>query len=818
MTGVLGNLTVLDLSQGISGPMTGMLLSDQGARVIKVEPAGGDPSRSLPGARVWNRGKQSIILDLESATARDVFLKLARRADVVIESPWPGNASSLGLGYDRLRRENPRLIHCSITGYGDLSGHAGRPAIDALVAARTGLQWEKRGWPGGSIEHVNGVEPFLPDLDLDPSRLQGPARPGPLFSAIPWPSLSAFYLASVGISAALHARERTGVGQQVSTSLFQGALVNGTLTWQRVERPNRPGYRMWMTDPRAPHGFYQTADHRWVQNWTPQPGFVLGVSGGERLELNAGARALRDDDTRVGMDPEDLLVLLEYDQPMADAFRRFTAAEWERVAAEGGVSIQTIRSPEEALQSDGLLEDGCVVEVDDPELGPIRHVGLTYHLHAAPGRVTAGSPLPDQHAGQILAELFGTEQAAAEPAEPAGDAADLSRGPLTGIVVLDLGLAVAGPFGTQMLADLGADVIKINRKTDAAWRDLYIAMCCNRGKRSITLDLKSSEGLTVFHELVRRADVVHTNMHWDSVQKLGADYESLRRLNPRLIYCHTRGFENGPRILLPGHDQSGAAVAGVAWEEGGLSDGGKPIWPNISLGDTGTGLLSANAVIQALYHRDRTGEGQFVDTSIAYVQLLNASSAWIGAEGVQVPARPRLDAMQMGLSALYRLYETSAGWLCIAVQAEGDWGALCKALGRGLESDPRFATPGERAAHDAELIDVLTAAFAQRSAKEWFEILDGEGVPAEISSDTFALELFDDAELIDKGIVVAHDHPLAGKLEMFGRLIDFSRTPAVIDRAPLVPGQESREILAGAGFATAAIDALISAGVVLEAE
>lgn len=817
MPGVLQEITVLDLSSGRSGAMTGMLLADQGARVVKIEPPTGDALRAVSGWRVWNRGKQSVVLDLESAEGRDDFLGLARQADVVIEDFSPGFTTQASIDYATLREQNPRLIYCSITGYGDVARHAGRPAIDALVAARTGLQWEKRGWPGGSIEHTNQIEPFLMDLEIDPAIMEGPPRPGPLFSAIPWPSLSAFYLASMGISAALHARELTGRGQWVQTSLFQGALANGTFTWQRVENPHRPGYRMWVTDPRVPHGFFKTADDRWVHNWTPQPGFVLSVSSGDRLELSSNTQSVRNDDTRVGMDPEDLLVILEYLQPMTDAFKRFTAPEWERVAAQASVSVQTIRSPEEAFQTQSLLDDGCVVEIEDPEVGTIRHVGLTYHLHAAPGSVTTGSPRLGQHTEQVLAELLGSDS---EPQKAGTDQSpDLSRGPLTGIVVLDLGLAVAGPFGTQMLADLGADVIKVNRDTDRAWTDLYMGMCCNRGKRSITIDLKSAPGMDVFRELVKRADVVHTNMHWDSVEKLGADYDTLKTINPRLIYCHTRGFENGPRMLLPGHDQSGSALAGVAWEEGGLYDGGKPIWPNISLGDTGNGMLSATAVIQALYHRDRTGEGQFVDTSIAYVHLLNASAAWSSADGTQLPDRPHLDAMHMGLTALYRLYETSAGWLCVAALTDDDWTALCRGLDhRALAEDPRFTSAAARSAHDAELVALLEPLFRERSAKEWFDVLDALGVPVEVSSETFALELFDDPELIEKGLVVAHQHPLVGKLEMFGRLINFSETPTVIDRAPLVPGQESREILAEYGYSPSETDQLISDGFVHEVE
>ena len=155
-------------------------------------------------------------------------------------------------------------------------------------------------------------------------------------------------------------------------------------------------------------------------------------------------------------------------------------------------------------------------------------------------------------------------------------------------------------------------------------------------------------------------------MRYDAAVRLGVDYESLRAIKPDLIYCHTRGFEHGEREGLPGNDQTGAALAGPDWLDGGLDHDGIPFWPVVSLGDTGNGFLSAIAIVQALYHRDRTGEGQFVDTSIMYAQLLNASIAWSLADGSRHGDRPQLDAMQLGWHACYRLYETADGWLCVA--------------------------------------------------------------------------------------------------------------------------------------------------------
>jgi crotonobetainyl-CoA:carnitine CoA-transferase CaiB-like acyl-CoA transferase len=340
-------------------------------------------------------------------------------------------------------------------------------------------------------------------------------------------------------------------------------------------------------------------------------------------------------------------------------------------------------------------------------------------------------------------------------------------------------------------------------------------MCCNRGKRSIALDLKDPEGLAVLHRLVETADVVQHNMRYDAAERLGVDDASLRKIKPDLVYCHTRGFERSWRAGLPGNDQTGAALAGTEWLDGGLDDDGTPIWTVCSLGDTGNGFLSAIGIVQALYHRDRTGEGQFVDTSIIYAQLLNASMAWASPDGATTAPRPSLDRMQLGWHALYRLYDTADGWLCVAALTEDDWTALCRAIERpDLAADPRFADGTARGANDAALWDELDSVFGARPAAEWFKLLDAAGVPCEISNPDFVLDLFDDGEMIEKGWVTSYEHHAVGKMDVFGLLFDFSVTPGVVQGPPPDVGAHSREILAEVGYETSVIDDLVARNVV----
>jgi crotonobetainyl-CoA:carnitine CoA-transferase CaiB-like acyl-CoA transferase len=330
-------------------------------------------------------------------------------------------------------------------------------------------------------------------------------------------------------------------------------------------------------------------------------------------------------------------------------------------------------------------------------------------------------------------------------------------------------------------------------------------MCCNRGKRSIAINLKTAEGMAVLRDLVASADVVQHNMRYDAAVRLGVDYESLRAIKPDLIYCHTRGFEHGEREHLPGNDQTGAALAGSEWMDGGLDHDGNPVWSVTSLGDVGNGFLSAIGMVQALYHRDRTGEGQFLDTSIVYAQLLNNSMAWVSADGATKSSRPSLDKMQTGWTAFYSLYETEDGWFCIAARNAAEQAALLQTV--GIDDAP---------ADDDALRARLAAVFATDSSATWFARLDAAGVPCEVSNPDYVLGLFDDPEMRDKGWVTSYQHPIVGNIDVMGLLFDLSDTPGRIMGPPFIPGQHSREILRELGVADEQIDRLAGDKIILD--
>ena len=814
MASVFDGIRVLDLSWAIAGPITGMLLSDHGADVVKIEPPGGDPWRGTPGYDTWLRGRRSAELDLREPSDRESFYALARRADVVIDSYGPGTAARLGVDATRLLDANPRLVHCSISAYGRHSAHNDRPGYDALVAARLGIWHEQRGHFGGAVPHMNGLEPFLPELEIPDGMAPGSPREGPIFTYTPWLSMCTSFLATMGISAALLARLRTGRGQRVETSLLQAALTVTASKWQRAEHNDAPHYQTWIYDRRATKGMFLCADGRWIQQWTPNPAFLISSADGDTLELRRDIDNARDDPQRIPADLENIVVLAHYFPEMAKAVEKFPSADWVRVGAQAGVPLQPVRTPEEALCDPALIAEEAIVEVAHPVHGPLRQVGIVYGLSRTPGRVQGPVPLAGEHTLAVRAEAA---EAAAEPNTVSMAPPPTTReSPLEGITVLDLGFAVAGPFGTQVLADLGANVIKINTWRDPFWHATHIAYGANRGKRSVGIDLKTDEGQRVFHRLVERADVVHSNMRRDALRRLRCDEESLRKINPDIIYCHTRGFDRGPRSDSPGNDQTGCSLAGVTFEDGGCCQGGKPFWSLTSLGDTGNGFLSAIAVIQALYHRQRTGDPQSVDTSILNAAMLVASMASITADGTPLP-RPHLDAMQLGLDALYRLYQTADGWLCLAAIRPEHWTALLKALGQPLwGDDSRFVDGPSRALHRGDLEALLEPIFRSRPSTELFTTLDDHGVPCEIADGHFAERIFDDEEARSLGLVVEQQHPKLGRFDHYGSSIYFSDTPGRIWGPPPVCGQHTREILHQHGFEDAEIDRLIAGKAIFE--
>jgi crotonobetainyl-CoA:carnitine CoA-transferase CaiB-like acyl-CoA transferase len=366
MAGALEGIRILDLSWGIAGPLGVLLLAEQGADVIKVEPPGGDPFRVYDGYKVWTRSRRSVTCDLKSDAGVDAFRRLAATADVLVESFRPGVMDRLGVGYDALRAELLRLVYCSVPAYPPGHRLAHRPGYDALVQASSGQQWEQPGW-----------------------------RPGPIFLHMPMPSMGAIFLVPSGILAALIARERTGRGQQVSTSLLQGAFLYTTQLWQHVEKAN-------------------AAFHDLMGKSYP-PGVHQGMIF-VHVSVMSGLPPKKSMDEILGVEPppaEELEGLLPLQQQVLMNERRrdtFKGRKREELVDEflaNNIAVEAIITMEEALSSPHpqLDANGMVVTVDDPELGPLIQVGVPINLFGTPGEIRGPQPRVGEHNTEVWSEV-----------------------------------------------------------------------------------------------------------------------------------------------------------------------------------------------------------------------------------------------------------------------------------------------------------------------------------------------------------------------------------------------------------------------------
>jgi len=277
------------------------------------------------------------------------------------------------------------------------------------------------------------------------------------------------------------------------------------------------------------------------------PNFLLTASEGDELRMPEAGATHRDDPARIGTSPENLVVAFYYWPLLVEALAKFPSADWVKLAAEFGSPMQPVRSPAEALADPLWRDDGIVAEVADPDEGTLRMVGSTYRLQTSDGKPKGPAPALGADTAEVLQEARAAAASYSAPAVPAASDAS-GKAPLAGVKVLDLGLAIAGPFGAQVLADLGADVIKVNALHDVYWQLNHIALTSNRNKRSLAVNLKTPEGMDILRRLVEQCDVVHHNMRYDAAIRLGVDYESLKKLNPSIIYCHTRGSSTGRAI------------------------------------------------------------------------------------------------------------------------------------------------------------------------------------------------------------------------------------------------------------------------------
>jgi crotonobetainyl-CoA:carnitine CoA-transferase CaiB-like acyl-CoA transferase len=569
MTTYLG-VRVVDFTQGVAGPMAAMLLADLGADVVKVEPPEGDRLRDAPGYLAFNRGKQVLTLDLDSAEGRAAALTLVAGADVAILDHSPARMAALGLGSDDLTPGRPALVHAWMPPYGVAGRWSELAPHHSLLAALAGWGW-RQGADGDAPAHL-----------VLPGAWYGQAL-----------------MAATAIGAALFERSRSGRGQGLVVSGLHGfAQVGGpvrVLNLPPLPRPIPLG-----ANPR--YRLYRCADGLFFFLGALFPNFYRKVF--EALDLGDAFDIFQVDD-------EGARNLLD------EVFATRSRDAWIEHLRAHGVPCAPIGRREAWFDSEAIREAGLRLAFDHPELGEVAMPGPPIALSATPARVR-GLPQP------IAAPpVWPPRPAAEEPPE--------RTAPLAGVRILNLGTVIAGAFPSAILSHFGADVVKIEPAEGDPFRYDPMFLGYNRSCRALGLDLKHPEGRAAFLELVRHADVVIDNYRLGVRDRLGIGYDVLKAVNPRIISCSVTAYgDHGVAALRSGFDPLLQAESGMMAAQGGDDD---PVFLTMAMNDVASAGVVCASVVAALNARERTGAGQEIRTSLKAQSLLFQLGELVTYEG-----------------------------------------------------------------------------------------------------------------------------------------------------------------------------------------
>jgi crotonobetainyl-CoA:carnitine CoA-transferase CaiB-like acyl-CoA transferase len=797
---VLAGIRVLDLSTGPVGGSATTVLADFGADVVKVEPPDGDRFRELATSPLWLRGKRSAVIDLSTDGGREQVRSLVETADVLVVSGPPARSSRWGLDPTAAFELNAALVHCSITPWGGCGPYMEFPGYEGLVAAKSGRMLA-----------------FAAQLP----------REGPVYGAVPVASHAASQGAVHGVLAALLARERSGRGQRVETSLLQGMLpydLWAALLHQLLSSTGQPP-----PDPKLVGGMMPTLnyhpvlakDDRWIQCGNLLEHLFLSFLDaidllGELLEDEAfqGPPATWSWDSIESARDRILLRM-----------REKTAAEWMEIFhRSGNVAAEPFLDPREALDLPDLADNGVIVEVDDPDRGRVRQIGPIARLTETPAIPATPAPRVGEHTSEVLSETRSRPEFAASRETSAA-------GPLADITVLEIATVIAAPLATSLLADLGARVVKVEPITGDPYRHLLpngeLAVKTNAGKESICIDLKSEPGRDLLRELVRRSDALVHNFRQGVPERLGFGYDQACELRPGIVWVALNGYgPDGPSARRPAtHPVIGAAAGGAVYQAGpalavecrtleeireisrqlGQANEANP--------DPSSSVVGASAILLALLARRRHGIGQAV-----FVDMLTAN-AWANSDYFLQyrgkPPRPPVDPDLYGLGACYRLYAASEGWVFLAVPSDRDFARFCAAVDRDdLAREPRFATREARREHDQALSVEIASLLQQRDANAWEKHLTERKVGCVRADGSPVGEFFtQDPHVLANGLAPECTHARFGELSRWGPLTTVNGPLPRYGTSPLA-GEHTDALLEELDHSAAEITQLREAGVV----
>lgn len=795
----LADLRVVEIGALPAGAYCARMLADFGADVVKIEPPGGDPGRSTPpmvdigaGAResgyfgFLNLRKRSVLVDPRQADQLARLHKLLHEADVLIDSLTSGERRAFGIDHDELRNANPALVIASTSWFGESGPYSDFAATDSVCRALAGL-----------------VQPIGPE--------SGPPVPLPDYQAGIVGGLTAF----IAVMAAMQCRDTNG-GRRYEISVMEANLAiadyNVALSWGTGGRDKRWGVNRFV--PNFPFGIYPCK-----RGW-------IGVTVVTPVQWKTFCKLLGIDE--IGSDPQYAVNRdrLRNADRLEGCFKsRFlekTADEWFRIALELRLPFVVVPDMDAVLKDNEHRRRGAFEE--------IVHGGRTYEapgsplrLGCTPPRRGGKVPKPGEHRASWL-----RGPGSKPPSNRAMSGESVSL-PLEGVRVVDLSMGWAGPNATRHLADLGADVIKIEACQYPDWwrgvdnrpvvfeKVLYekspFFMVLNRNKRGVTLDLTTRDGVRLVKQLIEHADIVVENYSAGVLPKLGLDYDALRAVNDGIIMVSMPAFAaDGKRRECRAYGSTLEQASGLPSVSG--SPDGPPAMNHIAYGDSIGGLNAASALLIALLHRRRTGQGQRIDLSQVEC-MLPMLAPWIIEQSANGAVAPRLGTRHRAHvpHGCFRCLGEDE-WVLIAVTNDRQWAALCESIGRkDFEVDRSLATAAGRREREAEIEQAIECWTRTLTADEAMLLLQKSGVPAGVARAPY--DLLQDPHLCARGFWAWIDHPFIGIHPQPAPAYRDTGAPYPCPRHAPTLGQHNQEVLAGLlDVPQAEIDRLAQSGVI----
>lgn len=816
----LKGLRALDFGHYLAGPAVGMILADQGAEVVRIDPPGGPRWKNHTNA-ILGRGKKSIVLDLKTVEGLSTAKDLAARSDLLVENFRPGVMQRLGLGADQLMGANPSLVYLSLPGFS--SRDVGRSAIKAfegIIAASSGQFTDM-----GLSRVLMGINPSFTPL--------------PLASA---------YAATLGATAAilaLNKRKETGSGEKIevplASALLEGLVYNAMYVENYPDRYKSPRERE--IGRRRTAGVPMNMNYPEIQEYLDpfyrsyfcadgRPFYVVCASHKHHvtnaLKLmglweDMQARGLPDFDAYLPSDQwpegEDCTLAAYPFSPtwaktistaLMQVFKTRSAFEWEEIWGRAGIPAAAHRTTEEWLRSEHALASGLVLEIEDSELGHTRQMGNLVWLEQSSRKALdkTRAPLADADHEEIRGIL--DEPVRSKPGQNNSD----NSGWLSGIKILDLTNVIAGPTIASTLARFEAEVISLSpvEPTMDPWNTVIFGFQAGRGKRSLLCDLKTPEGQEILSRLLTEVDVITLNGLERQLPGLGLDPDRLKAINPKLVLCLFDAYGGpmqGPRSDYPGYDDLVQASTGVMARFGGSLETPEE-HAHLGTIDVLGGFAAALAISMALYQ----GEGGTARASLAAAGQLIQLPFMIDYDG-----RPPFDEPAgrsvKGWGPLYHCYEATDGWFFLAIEQQA-YTELAQLPGMeaisGLDGTLLQRAMGEcfrlkSLAHWASLLQGIDAGFAPlatlQTLREENLQVESESLP-DLNDSTYCF--------------VRHDrHPS-------GRSVDIVAPNAIRPQSSRITipfparkyGIDSRVLLEELGYKAGEIDLLIRQGVVSE--